>query len=551
MTSTTAPGNSTATSADGPAAAADDPAAVATPGIAAERAVLDPAWVRRLTTLAVTSPRAQTLSAVTPMTGLPLAEIPLFTPDDVRTAVTGARAAQPAWAALPVAARASILLRFHDLVLAHQLEMLDLIQLESGKARLHAFEEIIDVCQVARYYARTAEKHLRPRRHVGLIPGLTEVTELRHPKGVVGIVAPWNYPLSMGITDVLPALMAGNAVVVRPDTQTSLTTLFCAELLRRAGLPQRVLQVVLGRGSVVGTALFELVDYVGFTGSTATGRAVAAKAAERLVSCSLELGGKNPMYVAADADIERAAEGAVRACFASAGQLCVSIERLILHESIAEDFLAAFLPRVRAMRLGPQLTYDVDMGSLVSADQLATVERHVEDARAKGATVRAGGTHRPDLGPWFYEPTVLDGVTEDMTVCREETFGPVVSVYRVASDDAAIALANDTTYGLNASLWTRDLARGRALAARIEAGTVNVNEGYAAAFGSSASPMGGFKDSGLGRRHGADGIVKYTESQTIAVQRLLGLGVPPQLTAEKFTDVMTGFFRVMKALGRP
>lgn len=515
------------------------------------RAVLHPAWVRRLTALAVTSPRAQTLTAVTPMTGLPLAEIPLSTPDDVRTAVAGARAAQPDWAALPVQSRAQILLRFHDLVLAHQVEMLDLIQLESGKSRIHAFEEIVDVAQVSRYYARTAARHLRPRRHVGLVPGLTEVTELRHPKGVVGIVAPWNYPLSMGITDVIPALMAGNAVVVRPDTQTSLTLLFCAELLRRAGLPQRVVQVVLGRGSVVGNALFEQVDYVGFTGSTATGRTVAAKAAERLVACSLELGGKNPLYVAADADLERAAEGAVRACFASAGQLCVSIERLILHEAIAEPFLAAFLPRVRALKLGPQLTYDADMGSLVSADQLATVERHVEDARAKGAVVLAGGKHRPDLGPWFYEPTVLDGVTEDMAACREETFGPVVSVYRVASEDEAVRVANDTAYGLNASLWTRDLRRGRALAARIEAGTVNVNEGYAAAYASTASPMGGFKDSGLGRRHGAEGILKYTESQTVAVQRLLGLGVPPQLTPEKFSDVMTGFFKVMKGIGRP
>ena len=529
-------------------------AAPATPGDPQDpenRTVLDPVWVQRLTAHAVTSPRGDILTAVTPMTGRPLAEIPLSSPDDVRTAVAGARDAQPDWAALPVASRASILLRFHDLVLAHQVELLDLIQLESGKARLHAFEEIVDTAQVARYYARTAAAHLRPRRHVGLIPGLTQVTELRHPKGVVGIVAPWNYPLSMGITDVIPALMAGNAVVLRPDTQTSLTVLFCAELLRRAGLPQRVLQIVLGRGSVVGAAVFELVDYVAFTGSTATGRVVAAAAAQRLVSCSLELGGKNPMYVAADADIERAAEGAVRACFASGGQLCVSIERLILHEAIAEEFLAAFLARVRALRLGRALTYDVDMGSLVSSEQLAVVQRHVDEAVAQGATVLAGGKHRPDLGPWFYEPTVLDGVTEAMAVCREETFGPVVSVYRVGSDAEAVRLANDTTYGLNASIWTRDLARGRALAARLQAGTVNVNEGYGAAYASTAAPMGGFKDSGLGRRHGAEGILKYTENQTVAVQRAIGLGVPPHLTAETFTDVMTGFLRAKKTLGRP
>ncbi|WP_219106297.1 succinic semialdehyde dehydrogenase [Austwickia sp. TVS 96-490-7B] len=512
---------------------------------------LDPAVIRRLTGLAITSPRAQTHTAVTPMSGRALAQIPLSTPEDVRVAVDGARAVQPSWAMLPIEARAEIMLRFHDLVLAHQVELLDLIQLESGKSRLHAFEEIVDVCQVSRYYARTTAQHLAPRKHTGIIPGLTEVTELHHPKGVVGIVAPWNYPLSMGITDVIPALMAGNGVVVRPDMQTSLTLLYCADLFRQAGLPSRVLQVVLGRGGVVGSAIFDLVDYIQFTGSTKTGRAVAQQAGERLVSCSLELGGKNPMYVAADAPLRRAVEGAVQACFASAGQLCVSIERLILHEDIADEFLAAFIPAVQAVRVGTALTYDADMGSLVSAEQLATVQRHVEDARAKGATVLAGGRHRPDLGPWCYEPTVLDGVTEDMTVCREETFGPVVSVYRVASDEEAVRVANDTEYGLNASVWTRDLVRGRRIAASIEAGTVNVNEGYAAAYGSTHAPMGGFKASGMGRRHGAEGVMKYTETQTVAVQRLQGLGVPRPLTSRQFTGVMTGFFRVMKALGRP
>lgn len=515
-----------------------------------EKSFLDPSWVRRLTALAVASPRAEMMTALTPMTGGPLAEIPLSTPDDVRVAVDGARAVQPSWAQLPVGARAQIMLRFHDLLLAHQVEMLDLIQLESGKSRLHAFEEIVDVCQVTRYYARTAARRLAPRRHVGLVPGLTQITEIHHPKGVVGIVTPWNYPLSMGITDVIPALLAGNTVVVRPDTQTSLTLLLCADLLRRAGLPPRVLQVVLGRGGVVGSAIFDQVDYIQFTGSTRTGRTVAKQAGERLVACSLELGGKNPMYVAADADLDRAVEGAVRACFASAGQLCVSIERLILHESVAEDFLARFVPAVQAVRLGTQLSYDVDMGSLVSAEQAEVVHRHVEDARAKGATVLTGGRPRPDLGPWFYEPTVLDGVTPQMEVYREETFGPVVSVYRVSSDAEAVRMANDTEYGLNASVWTRDLARGRRIAQSIEAGTVNVNEGYGAAYASSHSPMGGFKNSGLGRRHGAEGLLKYTETQTVAVQRMMGLGVPPQLTTESFTKVMSGFLSTMKALHR-
>lgn len=511
---------------------------------------LDPAWVRRLCSQAVTSPHAERVVTLTPMTGKPLAELPLSTVDDVAISLAGARMAQRTWAQLPLESRAAILLRFHGLVLAHQLELLDLIQLESGKARLHAFEEIIDTCNVARHYAVRGRSYLRTRRRTGAVPLLTQVWEVRRPKGVVGVVAPWNYPLSMGITDALPALLAGNAVVLRPDLQTSLTALLCAELLQRAGLPQRVLQVVLGSGSTVGAAVLAGADTICFTGSTATGRRVGSAAGERLQSMSLELGGKNPMYVADDADLDRAVEGAVRACFNSAGQLCVAIERMILHRGIADAFLARFIPAVQALRLGPNLTFDADVGSLVSAEQLEVVTRHVEDARAKGATVLTGGRHRPDIGPWFYEPTVLDGVRPGMEVCREETFGPVVSVYRVGSDAEAIRMANDSEYGLNASVWTGDAARGRRIAALIQAGTVNVNEGYAAAYGSSAAPMGGAKASGIGRRHGAEGILKYTEAQTIAVQRLVGLGVPPGVSGQRYTSLVSGALKVMRAVHR-
>ncbi len=511
---------------------------------------LDPAWVRRLCSYAVTSPRAERVLTLTPMTGKPLAQIPLSTPEDVAISLAGARMAQRTWAQLPLASRSAILTRFHDLLLRHQVEALDLIQLESGKARLHAFEEIIDTCQVTRHYVVRGRSYLRARRRPGAAPVLTKVWEHRRPKGVVGIVAPWNYPLSMGITDAIPALLAGNAVVIRPDLQTSLTVLFCADLLQRAGLPQRVLQVVLGSGSTVGAAVLAGADTICFTGSTPTGRVVGAEAGGRLQSMSLELGGKNPMYVADDADLDRAVEGAVRACFSSAGQLCVAIERLILHRDIADEFLSRFIPAVEALRLGPNLTYDVDLGSLVSAEQLAVVTRHVEDARARGARVLTGGRARPDVGPWFYEPTVLDGVTEQMEVCRSETFGPVVSVYRVDGDAAAIRLANDSEYGLNASVWTRDAARGRRIAGLIQAGTVNVNEGYAAAYGSPAAPMGGYKASGIGRRHGREGLLKYTEAQTVAVQRVIGLGVPPGVSPQWYTTLMTGGLKVMRVLRR-
>lgn len=490
------------------------------------------------------------MTTTTPLTGRPLARLPVSSPQDVELAYIGARAVQPSWEQLPARLRGQILLDFHDLLLDEQVAMLDLIQLESGKARLHAFEELVDVAQVSRYYARRAPGLLRPRHRPGLLPLLTQVVELRHAKGVVGVVAPWNYPLSMGITDAIPALLAGNAVVLRPDPQTSLTTLYALDLLRRAGLPPRVLQVVLGPGPTTGAAVLDRADYVCFTGSTATGRQVASAAAERLVGASLELGGKNPMYVAADADLDRAVGGAVRACFSSAGQMCLSIERLYLHDAIAEEFLARFIPAVRALRLGTNLTYDADLGSLTSAAQLQRVARQVDQAVRAGATVLTGGRARPDIGPFFYEPTVLSGVTEEMELCREETFGPVVSSYRVGSDAEAIRAANDTAYGLSASIWSRDLARARRIATSIRAGTVNVNEGYSAAHASTAAPMGGMKASGLGRRHGLQGLLQYTEAQTVAAQRGIGLGVPPGMTGRAFADGMTFGLRAMKALGR-
>ncbi|WP_030542636.1 succinic semialdehyde dehydrogenase [Streptomyces albus] len=531
-----------------PAAPADvtggNPVFTAPAGTRTAAEVVTPELVARLTDGLTGSGRT---ANHTPFTGERLAELPESTPEDVASAFERAREAQRAWAAVPARKRAAVLLRFHDLVLARQDEVLDLIQLETGKARMHAHEEVQAVAMAARHYGRRGPAYLRPKRHTGAVPVLTKVTELRQPRGVVGQIAPWNYPLELSVGDALPAFAAGNAVVMKPDTETALTALWARRQLIEAGLPEQLWQVVIGEGPVVGPAVVEHADYVSFTGSTRTGRTVAQSAAARLVGCSLELGGKNAMLVLRDADLDKAAEGAVRACFSSSGQLCISIERLFVHESVADDFLERFAARTKAMKLGTALAYGADMGSLVSDRQLETVSRHVDDAVARGAKVVAGGRARPDVGPLFYEPTILDGVADPMAVCSEETFGPVVSVYRFTDEDEAIERANATTYGLNSSVWTKDGRRGRAVAARLRTGTVNVNEGYAAGYGSVQAPMGGMGDSGLGRRHGSEGILKYTEAQTVAHQRLMPLAPSFGLTDEKYAALMSVSLRAMKA----
>ncbi|MFK0221439.1 succinic semialdehyde dehydrogenase [Streptomyces vinaceus] len=522
-----------------------NPVAPAPAGARTAADVVTPDLVARLTRGVIGSGRT---ANHTPFTGAKLADLPEATPEDVAEAFERARAAQGAWAAVPVRERAAVLLRFHDLVLARQAEVLDLIQLETGKARLHAHEEVQAVAVAARHYGRKAPSYLRPKGHTGAIPTLTKVTELRQPRGVVGQIAPWNYPLELSVGDALPAFVAGNALVMKPDTETALTALWARDLLIEAGLPAEVFQVVLGEGPVVGPEVVRHADYVSFTGSTRTGREVAQGAAARLVGVTLELGGKNAMLVLADADVEKAAAGAVRACFSSAGQLCISIERLYVHASVADAFVERFAARTKAMRLGASLAYGADMGSLVGERQLETVQRHVDEAVAKGATLVAGGTARPDIGPLFYEPTILDGVEAPMAVCGEETFGPVVSIYRFTDEDEAIAQANSTAYGLNSSVWTKDARRGHAVAARLRTGTVNINEGYAPAYGSAQAPMGGMKDSGLGRRHGSEGILKYTEAQTVAHQRLLPMAPSLGMDDEKYAAFMTRSLKVMKTL---
>ncbi len=468
------------------------------------------------------------------------------TPEQVPAAIATARQAQAVWAQVPVAARARVFRRLASLILDHRDRILDTIQSETGKARLSAFEELMDASRAARVFAAVAPGLLRPRRRHGAIPLLTRTVEHHRPVGVVGIISPWNYPFNLPASDSAQALLAGNAVLLKPDSQTPFTALLLAELLTEAGLPAGLFQVLPGSGADLGPALVAGVDFLMLTGSTATGRLLAAACAERLLGFAGELGGKNPLLVLADADIATAAAGTVRGAFANTGQACVGIERAYVHRSVYEAFVAELLAEVSGLRLGVGYDWTFDVGSLSSARQLAAVSAHVQDAVAKGATVLAGGRPRPDLGPYCYEPTVLSGVTEEMLLCREETFGPVLALYRVESDDEAVALANDTRYGLNASVWSA--RKGPEIAARVRAGTVNVNEGYAATWGSHSAPIGGMGESGIGRRHGAHGLLKYTEPQTIAVQRLHPIAPPAKLGNEGYARVMTLGIRLLNGV---
>jgi succinate-semialdehyde dehydrogenase/glutarate-semialdehyde dehydrogenase len=305
--------------------------------------------------------------------------------------------------------------------------------------------------------------------------------------------------------------------------------------------------VVIGDGPELGTAIINNANFVMFTGSTDTGKIVAEQAARRLIGFSAELGGKNPMIVLDDAPLDRALEGAITASFSNAGQLCMSIERLYVHEGIYDRFVPRLIDEVSKLRLGTAFDFSYEVGALISAEQLEKVQAHVSDALERGATLLVGGKHRPDVAPFAFEPTLLTGVTEDMLLCRGETFGPVVAVYKVSSDEEAIALANDTSYGLNASVWGSK-TRAESVAVRIQAGSVNVNEGFTASWASTDAPMGGFKESGVGRRHGREGIQKYTDVQTVATQSGMNVAAPKGMGAEAFTQAMTKGLRLMKYL---
>jgi len=510
---------------------------------------LDPSTIARLTADLSHSGTA-TAEVFAPFTGELLHDLPLSSVDDVREAADRARLAQLAWQSAGFAHRRRILLRAHDLLLERRDLLMDAVQTETGKTRGQAFEEVFIGTQATRYYALSARATLASRRRRAGIPLVVSTRVDYRPKGVVGVITPWNYPLSLSLMDVVPALAAGNAVVQKADNQGALSILAGRRAFIDAGLPAELWAAVAGDGAEVGGAVIDHTDYVCFTGSTATGTTVAKQAAAKLTGASLELGGKNPLIVLDDVDPAKAALDAVYACFASMGQLCTSIERIYVHSSVAEEFTRCFVAATAALKQGPAFDYSTDVGSLTLPSQLERVEAHVADAVAKGATVLTGGKRRPDLGPLFYEPTVLSGVTDEMECSGKETFGPVVAITEVGSVSEAILAANASPYGLNASVFSGSARRARRVADALAAGSVNINEGFRASFSSVDAPMGGMKQSGLGRRNGPEGLLRFVDVRTVSAAT--GLMTLPRTGREfaKMSGLMVALLVALKAIRR-
>jgi succinate-semialdehyde dehydrogenase/glutarate-semialdehyde dehydrogenase len=490
--------------------------------------------------------------SINPATGETLRALDCATESEVHAAVARARAAQPTWAQFDIGRRIAVLKDFQRLLHDRKSDLARLITQEAGKPYAEALTtEVIVVLDAARFYIENAYRllHDQPLPHGNLAMKTKAGRIVREPYGVIGIISPWNYPFSIPAVETLAALVAGNAIIIKPSEFTSLVVLELASLLHQAGVPQDIFQVVAGDGSTGAALLNSDIDKLIFTGSVPIGKRIAQAAAARLLPVLLELGGKDPMLVLDDADIDVASSAAVWGAFVNAGQTCLSVERCYVHRSLYQPFVDACVRKAKQLRVGNGMDPATDMGPMIHERQLQMVEQQVEDARARGAEVLIGGARLPELGPHFYAPTVLTGVTHDMRLMREETFGPLLPIMPFDSDDEAVRLANDSEFGLAASIFTRDRARGEALARRLAAGTVLVND-VVSCFGIAEAPHGGVKQSGIGRAHGRFGLEEMVRIEYVASDRLPGmkkLWWYPY--GEKFARGMEGFVEMQFARG--
>jgi succinate-semialdehyde dehydrogenase/glutarate-semialdehyde dehydrogenase len=466
--------------------------------------------------------KASEVISYDPATGEEIGRVPLASPAEVQRAVQRARAAQPAWARLSFHERARVISKARELLLAERDEIALLVSRETGKPVAEALSmEIVPVLDAMHYFAHAAEKLLRPQKidigQYGLM-GRSSKIKFR-PLGVIGIISPWNFPLATPADEVVMALMAGNAVVLKPSELTPLIALKLEGIFRRAGLAPGLLEICTGDGSTGAALVDARTDKIMFTGSVATGKRVAEAAAKHLTPVVLELGGKDPMIVLEDADLENAARGAVWGAFANSGQACASVERCYVQESIAPKFIERVLVETRSLKQGVGTGEAIDIGAMSNERQLQIVADQVNDAKRDGAVVLTGGERAINLEGLFYEPTVLTNVDHNMAIMRDETFGPVLPIMTFKTENEAVTLANDSVYGLTASVWTKNIAKGQRLAERIEAGTVMVNE-VVYTHGIAQTPWGGVKDSGYGRTHGRMGLLELVHQQHVHVNRL-------------------------------
>lgn len=479
------------------------------------------------------------LDVLNPVTQDIIGQIPVAEAEEVADAVERARFAQKDWAELSVKERNRFIRRWLDLLWERQNEGIKILRRENGKTDGGAFIEFITVDNVGQYYINNAGRILKPKRRPSLFPGVQWAKVFRKPHGVVGIITPWNYPFALPFMDMLPALIAGNSVILKPSEVTPFIAIWGVELMHEAGIPRDVVQVITGDGRT-GKALVDAVDYIQFTGSTATGQKVGHQAVERLIPYSLELGGKDPSIVLNDADVEMTAVGLIQGAFENSGQMCISIERVYVEEGIYDHLLDRLQHHMKRITQGADDGMDVVVGSMTNPAELERTKSHLEDAVKKGAKIIAGGNPRPDLGSLFFEPTILVDVDHSMDIMRDETFGPVMPIMKVKDSQDAIRLANDTQYGLSASIFSKNLKRAQDIALQIDAGDVNVNRAQYGT-GTPGLPTGGQGQSGTGRRNGPEGLLKYTASQSVLLDNLIG--------AEKSLQIATPFAVTMiKAL---